>query len=312
MKKGDHFFSTHPEVLLDPYPPMYFPAGSTFKEQFPLLQTHYEQFLYHDWVDRPKFALDGKSPREVIGDPNYRIALAGSVYTLDAFCECHEIVLDIPRLLGILQVSPLEPIVPSDETDVNCFSGFQMQRIVLEELNEEQLLHAHFNIQVIGQTQPLERVLKLLLANPSALKNMKEAGLYFDLAKNSLRRLDLEGAYSWLSACEARIKETDLPFADLCEFYIKLLEIRLSMDRDDVAIPSLADHLWNYFGSKVPQVQEVVCEMLTNYDLPLPSNRIMIPTDESQGTVSQSGLWTPEDAGTTSGQKLWLPPGQSD
>ena len=69
-------------------------------------------------------------------------------------------------------------------------------------------------------------------------------------------------------------------------------------DRKDPELPALVEHIWNYYGGKLPQIRDAMRPVLQELEIPIPGETaggIVLP--ESAAAAASSG----------GESKLWLP-----
>lgn len=280
-----------------------------------LRQRLYQEFVQRSidqtWMNRAQAALGGKSPQEVIGDDNLKVALAAAVYVFDAFLDRRDYMLDRAQLCERLQLPTPQPMQDEDgKLDLNTLPVIHVQRIDLRALSDENfdrilqrslvLKHCHHTYQVLIEF--LEHRPELVAERPA---DAQQAYLTLaDICRGSLRD---EEAMTWLQRGFEFLKSQRGSFETEMMWKLRELTFRLR-DASDPGLKDLLLEIWNHYGAKLPALRERLQILVASAGIDPPwDSAIVMP--QAVGT-NEGAVWTAEQSGSTDegeSKKLWLP-----
>lgn len=268
------------------------------------------QRVVHDvWPTSPLAALGGKTPREAGGNPQLKTALSAAVLALDAFCDQFEYQLDLQNPRSRLNVAEPEPISVTDDQQLHRLSLVQLHRVPLHELNDQQLGWVASRTLAMRHQSFSYELLTEMVARPALLTDENFSELYLGLSRLCQARHSREEALLWVSKGRDYARHKHMPLEALMPFDVRELLLRLD-DPNDPQLPRAAQHVWNTYARKIPQLGMSLAPVLVEAGLSGPWHQVDTPHSpaEQLAPAGGSGIWTP-DAEAASGQpsKLWVP-----
>ncbi|MEX0717512.1 MAG: hypothetical protein WD066_13045 [Planctomycetaceae bacterium] len=256
------------------------------------------------WPNRPLAALSGRTPAEVAGDPESKVALAAAVIALDAWCDTRSHELDVAAVRARYDVPPPAPLELDERTPIGRLTAVELERLPLSALDDAQLRSVVNRATLVNHGRFAREALLEVLERPEMKNTLELEDIYrtlFELARN---RGDRNEALRWLTLGKEVAAAAENAFERLLDWEIRELAFRAEVS-DDPEIPALARHLWDHYGRKVPQVRTYVQQVLLTFSIDL---RLTDDDEQAVGSAA-GGLWTPrEDAAeTTEFRKIWLP-----
>ena len=294
----------HEPLVMD----WYFPRSLSAARRRPLQRECFRQLVDDVWANLPQETLQGKSPREVASAPEVKMALAAAVLELDVFCEKNGVIFDQAAVRERLGLPAVQRAVP--EGGAPDISLLRLRHTPLETLSDEHLVAAANHALRLGHG-PLSQALILEALGRSSLKEKLDVPkLCMTLARICQRQLDPEGALNWLIRGKEEARSRKQPLDALAVWEIQELLFR-SQDPADPQMAALANNLWNYYVPKLPEIRDMVVEILGQLPISGPWNAaaegISPAAPLAAAGVTGSGLWTPETQQAGQPSKLWLP-----
>jgi hypothetical protein len=187
---GDLLTSEETEEILDTAsrlqmalaPLRYCPPGTPFVARQRILEEATQHDLLQQWPDIPLSALDDKSPRQVLGDPAYRVQLAGALVALEQLAEVHRWPIQVDALRQQMGVPVPESIDPQT-VDVSTLSPADWARVIPERLTDEVLLRLHERALVFHAHEAILRLGEEVLRRESLSDKVDLARLCGGLAE---------------------------------------------------------------------------------------------------------------------------------
>jgi tetratricopeptide (TPR) repeat protein len=282
----------------------YVPPKTTGGVRRDLEQAQWRTSIEDVWPNLAMAALGGKTPLEAADDPEAKVALAASVYVLDALTGRDGYTLDAAPVRRRLNLDDPQLIELTDDTPLNSFTVLQTNRLPAEKLTDEQLGYVLNRALLVHYGRFLYVVMTEVLKRPACMENVDLNRVYGTLADLCLQRYDRETAFEWIGKAREHVKTLEGAFEADLQWAMRELMLRVD-EPDDPQLQPLIDHLWNFYGKKLPQLREHLTNLLGTYD-------IEPPAVENIVAGSEGGLWTPGDAEPAADgeKKLWIP-GQS-
>lgn len=106
-----------------------------------LAKAHLQKAVHERWMQTPWEVLDGKTPAEVAGQPDYQTRLMAATILLDSWLNYLREEFDLNPLreqLGLPQLGPIESPVDADALDAIPIT--RLVRVKLDQLNDELLV----------------------------------------------------------------------------------------------------------------------------------------------------------------------------
>ena len=285
-----------------------FPQKTPLVRQNLSEQRRWDLNVQEIWPNLPLKGLGGKTPNEARGDASLEIPLKAAIFVLDAFCDRHGYLIDIPAMCQNYKVAPPTPIETRPDLPLQSFSAMQLHRLKISELSDDQLIYVLNRVLLIHHSRVLHDVLMEALSRPSCREQVDLERTYQTLMDLSRDRCDRDETYHWISEGQKHAQTLENAFEKTLRWEMRELSFRAEDPGDPNLIP-LAYKLVRKYGKKVPQLTEFVTTVLTTYGIEPPAD--LAEMADEAGTVSSGGIWTPGGQAEASGEKkIWLP-GQS-
>lgn len=260
------------------------------------------------WLETPSSALQGKTPLEAAGDDSLKVPLAAALRVLDSYLDRRNILFDKEPLREKLKLPAPEPIVPTEETDINTLTVAQLERLQTKNLSDrmfDRLLHRALVVKHSGLGH---RLLTEYLNDRSHLANERPEEAeqaHITLADIYSQSLRDEDALNWLQRGFEFSKNAGRPFESQLIWKMRELSLR-ARDPEAPEFKDLLLELWNHYGSKLPAVRARLDEFVRALEIPAPWDQAILTP---QGSISSgSDAWSADTAqASTSEKKLWLP-----
>jgi tetratricopeptide (TPR) repeat protein len=257
-------------------------------------------FVGETWVNMPLNRLEGKTPKEASAEDGLKAKVAAAVHVLEAVSDQAVLFVDLNEVRSSLGLPEAAPVEITEETSMNALTSMQLSRLSLSALSDEQLAqivkramlthHVPFVYDVLTEvaSRGVEKVRGL--DKPTFIRSFAQT------CQEMGRR---DEALKWIQAGRQNAEDED-EFEEKLNWVMREFQFRIE-DRKDPELPGLVEHIWNYYGGKIPQIRDAMRPVLDELEIPIPG--------ETAG-----GLVLPESAtaAASSGgeSKLWLP-GQS-
>ena len=254
-------------------------------------------FVRETWLNTPLNRLDGKTPGEAAAEDGLHRKVAAAVNVLEAVSDQAVLFVDLKDVRSSLGLPDLEPLEVTDETSMNTLSSMQLNRLDLARLSDEQLAQIVKRSMLTRHVPFVYDVLtEVASRGVEKVRGLDQATFIRSFAQTCQEMGAREEALKWIQEGR-RIADEDDNFEEKLNWAMREFQFRIE-DRTDPDLAALVEHLWNYFGLKVPQIREAMRPVLAELKIPVPG--------ETAG-----GLVLPESAAaaTASGGegKLWLP-----
>ena len=272
------------------------------------LKTEFVDF----WCDHPLGLLDGKTPKEAAGDPNYVARIQGAIQLIEYWIiddAAFEIVDVLRTRLGL----PLfGPIAIPEGPDSNPMAFLDSQpiwrwfRFDVEKLPLDTLLEGLQILAVVKESRALYRFAKELLNRPMKETPSQARFLAFEgLIDVCLRTEKLEEALEWIEKAKNEAMEEKRSDA---VWNFREVTILLSLGRAAESHAAL-QHLINEHGRE-EGVMQALNQLFVRLGLINPDGTPTARAMQSREPQQVSGLWTPDaEAGVPAenASKLWTP-----
>lgn len=259
-------------------------------------------FVENKWCNTKLNRLGGKTPLEAASDPELRIKRAAALHVLESISDVAMLYSDSEKLRQTLNIDPEASFDVNAETQLNSLSVMESHRLPLDELTDDQLGHIVHRALLIRHVPFAYRVLQEVARR--GVENIQgiDASMFQWTTAQVCRELGHhDEALEWLKKGRDAVEQGD-NFEEKFQWAMREFQFRIE-NRQDPELPALIDHLWNFYGKKMPGIRGALEPALKELGIPVPGE-------------SASGLVLPDDAGTPataatpageSGSKLWLP-----
>lgn len=287
------------------------PPGTPADQRRKLVAEERRSAILDRWTTSPRAALGGKSPREVVGDPNLRIALLASALIIEqAAVEPTELEL-FDRVREQLQLPLAETIDPAS-VDVAQVSIVRVPHLDLAKLTDAQLEKMIDRATMLGANLATLVVAAELVSRPTHDKKTDLTAAFRQLVRvepNSAK------AQEWIARAREWSQSNNRSVAEWV-----LIGLEIAIERGD---SPLAQQLLDEIRTKhinEPGMAEATYRLLYAAGLIVPRGGQAVPTplampvsrtEGPHATASRSGLWTPSgeaaEAATEGKSAIWTP-----
>ena len=283
----------------------WFPNKVPAKTRRKLQNSKFETIRDEVWPAAPLAGLDGKTPTDVKSDSEYEIRLEAAVYVFDSLCNRGSRVLDTGVVRESLGLSK-PPVLELDESmQIAGISAMQLHRIDVKQLNDKQITDIVNRAMLIKHQAFVYRILSEVVSRPGCMEEMDSHRVYSALFRICREQNRREEALDWINQARESVPQNQTTFQHRLEWDVQELSFRTE-DPVDPELPGLVRRIMEDYGPKIPELPEMIGEVLTQAGLerllPEIATVAATPTGESQG------VWTPGDQPAGDGEKkLWVP-----
>jgi hypothetical protein len=298
-----------------------FPDDTPADVRRKMIQEHRAQTLLSIWPNLQMGVLDGRSPRQVVGDPAGQIRVQAIVLQMDLAEPVENPDYNkLRRSLGLPTIEPLDPAGVRVET----LSPARQTRLIVEKLSDEQLVAVYRRAVLSAAPRLFRRVGLEVVSRPSLDKHPQiDKGEAYEIL--SRMALDPDEAVGFLfKAQEAAKAKGRSPARHL------LAELPYRLQRGEEQESRRILNLLTTKHAKEPGVAQALYGLLAQLGLmrtdPATGRPVMvIPSAGAPGAAAgevpmeaaapapKSSLWTPDQIAAAAGgepapkSKLWLP-----
>lgn len=265
----------------------------------------WDEVVSQTWPQNGITALDGKSPRETAdaqdaSDAAATVKLRSAVNVLDVYCVRQGYSLDRGKVYKELGLQPLSPIEITGATPVVGLSTLQLREVEIEKLTDDQLNEIVNRALLVRHPVFLERVLNEVNRREPCLEKVGSVRVYAGLHRICREQGRRDEALNWIKAARDAESPGRSAFEHRMEWDLRELNFRMEDPSDD-ELPKLVKRIQAEYGSKVPELNQVLGETLAEVGL---QNLIGEPA-----IVTASSPILPGEAQEEAGgeKKLWLP-----
>lgn len=252
------------------------------------------------WPDLELNGLGGKTPLQAVEDIDLRIALAASVFVLDAFYDRNNAILDIEAVRKKLGLPEPGGITLGDDSEsVSGLSTITMQRLDFAKLDDEGLVSAARRLLLVRHTRTALRVLEETAKRSACLKRLGAERVYSTLLAIAREQNHRDEAFRWIDAGRQAAAESEDSFRQVLEWEIRELNLRVD-DPSDPHIPELWKQFEEKYFAKLPEIREEICGFMEQKGL----GHLI---SESAMSSASGTVWTPESEQSSGSGKLWTP-----
>ncbi|MEX0726216.1 MAG: hypothetical protein WD065_08105 [Planctomycetaceae bacterium] len=282
------------------------PHGTPGKIVLEFEQEHWRRVIGDKWPNSALNALGGAAPHSVAGDAAFRLPLTAAIYVLDAHCDSRSFHLPIEEVAARLQVELLPALDVTEETPLQSITAFGLLRLPLEKLSDKQMSYALNRILLVHHGRLLYEVFRQILERPACLVNLDLNRLYMTMLELSRERFAKEERLSWIKKGKVEAKNDEKPFERSLEWSMREVVVRVE-DPHDPELNPLLMHMWDYYGTKIPDLRQYLAAMLNTLKIAPPWEQGSRFVTGETGT--NPGVWTPQSQQTPAPgtSKLWVP-----
>ncbi len=271
----------------------------------------WKQAIEETWPNTPLRHLDGKTPAQVVGDAQYQRQFMAAPYVLDAFVERKGSVLDFAAVLSRLQLQELPPYPTDEKTPFNALSAMQLQRLILDQLDDKQLVYVLNRALLLHHSRFLYAALTRVLKRPACAEQIDVSRAYATLADLAHEVGRRDECFEWLDKGLEHDRQRGVEFTEIVRWKLQQLNRRLE-DPTDPVLTSLLNEFWTQYVPKLPQLEPLLRNLVDTFSLTPPWESASGIVTSTAGGPPPQGVWSPTGETTTTDptKKLWIP-GQS-
>jgi len=264
-----------------------------------------QRALIEHWPDIKFAAFDGQTPRQVVGEPAYRVPLAGALLVLESQAESGNWPVDVNLLRQELGVPIPEPIDPHT-VDIRDLPPARWARVMSERLSDDDLWWLHEQAAIYRAPRAFINTARQLVERPSQAQKVDLANLHAGMAEMSGTT---DEAVTYIQAAEkAALADGKSPAA----FLLRELGIRFARGEAQEVHDLLRRIETRHITE--PGVREALYEMLVRVGLIRPDGQpVSMPAtpERAEPVPTDSPIWTPgtPQPGDQSKKpsQLWVP-----
>ncbi len=284
----------------------YLPHKVPFVRRRELLNQFWQKIANETWPQTPLKALQDKTPEQAAKDPSLRVPLLAAAHILDASAQQRERGIGLTGLFSRLGIEPLPALEISSETGLGSLSIMQLNRLPIEQLNDQQLVTVVNRSMLIRHDETLYKVLKVAIERPAIADQIDRVRVVRTLAGIASANGQRNEMFEWINrGRNLPVPEGKTPFQnawgwDMAEFGARL------EDPSDPQLKPLLNRFVTYYAPKVPQIRQHIEQTLEAFDIPSPWSSVEIITPDS--IPSLGSVWNPSaPQSVPAAGKIWLP-----
>lgn len=261
-----------------------------------------QDFIENKWCNTSLSRLGGKTPLEAAEDPSLKVKRAAALHVLESISDVAMLYSDGAELRQKLNIDPEADYDVTDETQLNSLSVLESHRLPINKLTDEQLGHIVHRALLIRHVPFAYQVLQeVATRGVDRIQGIDTTMFQWTFAQVCRELGHHDEALKWLKEGRVEVEKGD-NFEEKFQWAMREFQFRIE-NRSDPELPALIDHLWNFYGKKMPGIREALMPALKELGIP-------VPGESASGLVLPDGMGASETAGATSGEgesKLWLP-----
>ena len=284
----------------------YLPQKTPVVRRRELLNQFWRKIVNETWPHTPLNALQGKTPEQAAKDPSLKVPLLAAAHFFDASAQQREQGIGLSALFARLGIEPLPALEISSETGLGSLSIMQLNRLPIEQLNDQQLVTVVNRSMLIRHDETLYKVLKLAIERPAIADQLDRVRIVRTLAGIASAKGQRDEMFEWINrGRNLPIPEGTTPFQNAWGWDMTEFGARLE-DPSDPQLKPLLNRFVTYYAPKVPQIRQHIEQTLQAFDIPSPWSSVEIITPDS--IPSLGGVWNPSAPQTVpAAGKIWLP-----
>ena len=295
------------------------PAGVTREQHAELVREQQTRQLLGAWSDVPFQVLDGKTPRQAVGDEALSIPLRALVLQLEQTADTQSAddahIVALRNELGIEQPEKID----GGRLETEFVSPLRQRHLDFASLKDDQLIGLQSDAMAMGNLAVLKLAIPEILERESLREQVPPQACYSMMARLTD---DDERALECLSKARHFARQSGEP---LGTYLVQEFEYRLSRGLTD-KLPELLQTIQQKH-MREPNVEYQLAYVLEKFGLISADGRSPdasknAPPPEMAGSASESdapggAIWTPDDPAKAEkpadspadegGSKLWLP-----
>lgn len=268
------------------------PRATTPRDYRSHLRTTVSTFVNDVWKGAPLEALGGVSPSAATQTPELRARLEAAVTVLDATSQSQNLPLsrEIVRQFGTGDANEINA-----ESNLQGLSLFQLHRLKLESLTDEQLDHVIARADLAQLPWLASDALQERLRRKSDVKERLPD--MYALSQIAEGLDDLPQAIQWIDQAIEEASSMPNAFETLLGLKVRLVNLWVENDAEDRKCTDLLVDLWHNYGSKVPHLRDQLSNAVQSAGIEPPWEKAILVATEDGGVVAPG----------SGGKKLILP-----
>ena len=260
------------------------------------------------WIREPQKALGDKSPEDAAKDADNLVKVGAGVLTLDVICNRMGYDPELAEIRSRLGIPDPKPLETDENQTITSLPLLQFGRLDESGLTDDQVVEFTNRITLVRHLQLLERATNELVKREAALEAFTPMRAHLLRATVAREKNDLKQASSCFEDARNSVGDDPDAFRTKLELDIRELSCRLDNPQDD-ELPELLASIRDRYFVKIPEIEEVIREELTNSGCVHLLDQLQTAAGETTSEGSGEGLWTPDSETKPSGEtkKLWVP-----
>lgn len=251
-----------------------------------------------DWMDRGQEELDGRTPKQVAGDPDMKLQAAAVCLVLYCFCRRLEHQISLSDIRGRLGVSDPQRVRIHPEELISRVPQLQSLRLSMTDLTDAQVAQIAHRATMVRDFDFLEETVEELFRRPTAIEEVGTRHAHLLKAMVARVRGKADDLHESFDVLRGTLTSDADSFRGRLELDLKELSWRLD-DPDDPGLSPLLKSIKEQYFQKLPEVADAVREQLTLSGCPELIAELDAPTIVTAGSEAS-------EAAPSAG-KLWLP-----
>jgi len=259
----------------------------------------YRRALIDEWTQLPLGLLGGKTAREAVGQPEYRIRLRAAVLVVESWAQQRPFGFDFNRLRAELGLPEAGPLAPAD-VNIDQLPLVRLPRLEVAGLSDDALALVYRKAVAFRVPGAMEKFANELVNRPSMAATEEVRSAYRIMAEEEQDpRRALEFIQRGRAAAEAA-GQSSAPW--------DMIELRHALQMGNVAdAQRLVVHLQREH-MREPGVAEALTQLFVQLGLMRPDGSPVVPQQAAaQAATTESGLVVPGSAAGSEPGKIWTP-----
>ncbi|NQV25168.1 MAG: tetratricopeptide repeat protein [Rhodopirellula sp.] len=259
-------------------------------------------FIENKWCNTRLNRLGCKTPLEAANDPELKVKRAAALHVLESISDVAMLYSDAAKLRKTLNIDEEAPFNVTEDTQLNSMSVLESHRLPISDLTDDQLGHIVHRALLIRHVPFAYKVLtEVAKRGVDRIQGIDASMFQWTIAQVCRELGHHDEALKWLKEGRDEVEKGD-NFEEKFQWAMREFQFRIE-NRSDPALPELIDHLWNFYGKKLPGIRAALEPALKELGIP-------IPGETASGLVLPDGSEAHATAGAASNEgdsKLWLP-----
>jgi hypothetical protein len=282
------------------------PRGASPEQLRAMMAEYVRDAILKRWPESKLGVLDGRSPREVAGDPACRVKLLAAILVLEHWMEPLGMGVDANELRAALGLPTLGPIDPKQQS-IDDLPVARLGRVSLDGLSDDDLLAGYYRAAAFALRAALRKFAAAIVERPSLAESNERLHAFTMLARTE------DDIAKALEHVEQGRRATDKKKVSHVTWDLMELSFYFASHNGPEAM-RLIEHIQSRHIEE-PHVAEMLTRMLIDVGLLNQDGTPAIGPQSAQQPAMAAepaepgGLWTPDSdqPGGGGAGKLWTP-----